>query len=64
MQTIAVVIIVSVAVGFALWRVYQNFRHTDDPCRGCALKESCMKNGNQHKGHDGCKNGGHKCPNC
>ena len=64
MQTIAVIIIVSVAAGFASWHIYQTFLHKDDPCRGCALKESCMKNGTQHKGHDGCKKGGHRCPNC
>jgi len=42
MQTLATILILILAVGYAAWRVREVFLHADDPCRGCsgcALKE-------------------------
>ena len=45
MQTFIVIVIVASAAGYALWRIYDNFRHGGDPCRDCAMKQKCLKNG-------------------
>ena len=40
---ITVVVIVG-AVGYALWRIYDNIRDGGDPCRDCEMKKNCQKN--------------------
>jgi len=47
-QYIIVAVILLLAVGYAVWRLYKNFSHTDDSCcncgcKDCALKEHCTK---------------------
>ncbi len=43
MQIIVVKIIVTAAIAFAAWRMYDTLRHRDDPCRHCELKKNCKK---------------------
>jgi hypothetical protein len=43
MQALITYLILALAVGYALWRGYQAFRQSSDPCygcSGCALKEA------------------------
>ena len=71
-QTGVVIIVLTVAVGYAVYRVYRMLTNRSDTCEGCALKDSCKKhgvtNGSHADGtngkHDCCKNNGHTCPNC
>ena len=35
MQTLLVVLVISMAVGYAVWWVYNAFRHANDSCCGC-----------------------------
>ena len=35
-QIYVVIVILTAAVGYAIFRVIQTFRHRDDPCKGCS----------------------------
>jgi hypothetical protein len=49
MQTTIVIIILILAVGYAVWHVYKSFSHDADPCCGC---EGCpLKGHNCHENH-------------
>ena len=43
MQQAIVIIILILAVGYAVWRIYKALTSDDNGCEGCALAENCMK---------------------
>ena len=63
-QTGVVIIVLAVAVGYAVYRVYRTLTNRNDACEGCVLKDSCKKHSGTTGKHDCSKNSGHACPNC
>ena len=56
MQLIAVIIILAIAVALAARHIWRMVKGKSDPCRGCALADSCKKKGCQN-----CADSCHKC---
>ena len=63
-QTGVVIIVLAIAVGYAVYRVYRMLTNRNDTCEGCALKDSCKKHFDTIGNYDCCKNSSHACPNC
>ena len=51
-QTWVVGVVVILAVGYAVWRIYRTLTYKDEACKDCPLLKSCNKN---------CAK---DCPNC
>ena len=43
MQVIIVVLILLIAVCYALWRTVGTLKGKNDPCDGCDMKKNCQK---------------------
>ena len=43
MQVIIVVLILLIAVCYALWRIVGTLKGKNDPCDGCEMKKNCQK---------------------
>ena len=56
MQLIAIIIILAIAVALAARHIWRMVKGKSDPCRGCALADSCKKKGCQN-----CADSCHKC---
>ena len=42
-QLVIVLLILAAAIGYAARRIYDTFRHANDPCNGCEMKKNCQK---------------------
>lgn len=49
MQTILVILVLSLAVCYASLRIFRVVKGTADPCEGCELKKNCKKFGQSRK---------------
>ena len=49
MQTLLVILVLVVAVGYASLRIFRMIKGTTDPCDGCELKKNCKKFGQSRK---------------
>ena len=49
MQTILVILVLFIAVGYVSQRIFRIVKGTADPCEGCELKKNCKKFGQSRK---------------
>ena len=49
MQTILVILVLFLAVGYVFLRIFRIVKGTADPCEGCELKKNCKKFGQSRK---------------